>query len=182
MKKAVFLDRDGVINKQCYHDEKGIYSAMDLDEFEIYPDVKESINRLKDAGFMVIVITNQAGVAFGYLKKENVEKISEFMAKDLNVDDVYVCYHHPNHTGGCDCRKPKDGMVKQAAKDHDIDVSKSFLVGDNLSDIEAGKKCKKTFLVVKKKRNDLFNLMEEMNINPDYTVKNLEEAVKIILK
>ncbi len=181
MKKAVFLDRDGVINKVCYHDEKGIYSAMSLEEFEVLPDVKESIKKLKENGFLVIVVTNQPGVAFGYLKKEEVKKIDEFMIKELKIDQAYDCFHHPEHTGECDCRKPKDGMIIKASKDFDINIEESFIVGDNLTDIKAGEKCKASFLILKKKTVDIFNLIEDMNIHPTHIVDSLKKAVEIIL-
>lgn len=181
MKKAVFLDRDGVINKICYHNEKGIYSATSLKEFETLPNVKESIKKLKDNGFLIIVVSNQPGVAFGYIKKEKVEKINDFMKKKLQIDQVYNCYHHPEFTGECDCRKPKNGMVKQAVKEFDIDLDNSFMIGDNLIDIETGKECKETFLIAKK-TVDLLNLIEEKSIYPTHIVNSLTEAADIILK
>jgi len=180
MKKAVFLDRDGVINEMCYHDQKGIYSAMDLEEFKVLSGVKDAIKRLKKNGFLVIVIANQPGVSFGYLKKENVAKIDDFMKNDLGVDAVYNCFHHPKYTGDCDCRKPKDGLLIKAAKDFDIDVSDSFMVGDNIMDIIAGKRCKE-FFFIGKLRADLIGLFEKYNANPDHVVGNLSEAVDIIL-
>ena len=181
MNKAIFLDRDGVINKVCYHDEKGVYSARSLKEFEILPDVKESIKKLKENGFLVIVISNQPGVAFDYIKKEDVAKIDEFMKKELSVDAVYNCFHHPEFTGECDCRKPKGGMIKKAVKEFDIDLNESFMIGDNLMDIKAGENCKKTFLIVRKKSVDLLNLIEDTSIHPTHIVKSLEEAVNAIL-
>ena len=179
--KAVFLDRDGVINQVCYHDEKGIYSAMNLEEFKVLPKVKEAIKSLKDHGFKTVVISNQPGVAFGYLKKREVEKIDKFLKKKLGIDAVYNCYHHPKITGECTCRKPKGGMIKRAVKELDIDLNRSFMVGDNLADIKAGEKCKKTFLIAKKKSVDLLNLIEDKGIYPTHIVKSLEEATKIIL-
>jgi D-glycero-D-manno-heptose 1,7-bisphosphate phosphatase len=181
MKKAVFLDRDGVINEICYHDQKGIYSAMDLDEFKTFPGVKDAIKRLKDNGFLVIVVANQPGVAFGYLKKENVDKIDEFMRNDLGVDAVYNCFHHPKYTGECDCRKPKDGLLVNASKDFDIDITESFMVGDNIMDILAGKKCKK-FFFIGKLRADLIGLFEKYDVKPDCIINDLKEAVDSILK
>lgn len=180
--KAVFLDRDGVINKVCYHDEKGIYSAMNLQEFKVLPGVKKAIRALKNNGFKVIVVSNQPGVAFGYLKKEEVAKIDEIMEKKLGVDAVYNCYHHPAFNGRCSCRKPRDGMVRHAAKEFGISLGKSFMVGDNLSDIKAGKRCKETFLVVGKKSAELLTLIENSGVHPTHIVKSLEEAARIILQ
>lgn len=181
MNKAVFLDRDGIINTICYHDEKGVYSPTSLKEFEVLPNVKTSIKRLKEKGFLTIIISNQPGVAFGYIKKEEIAKMDDFMKKELEIDAVYNCFHHPDFTGECECRKPKDGMIKKAIKKFDINLNESFMIGDNLTDIKAGEKCKKTFLVVRKKTVDLLNLIEDMNISPSYIVKSLEEAINIIL-
>ena len=181
MKKAIFLDRDGVINEVCYHDEKGIYSARSLDEFKLLPGVKDSIARLNNSGFLTIIISNQPGVAFGYIKKEDVEKINESMKKELGISQVYNCFHHPEFTGDCNCRKPKDGMILSAIADHNIDLSESFLIGDNLTDIKAGEKCKQTFLVAKKTTADLLNLIETKNIRPTHIVSSLKEATDKIL-
>ena len=180
MKRAVFIDRDGVVNRVCYHDEKGIYSATSMKEFKVLPGVRGAIKRFKSAGFLVIVITNQPGIAFGYIKKEDVDEINGFMQSELGVDAVYSCYHHPEFTGGCDCRKPGDGLLKTAAGDFGIDISRSFMIGDNLSDIEAGGKCRATFLVVKKKTVELLNLIEEKGIRPTHITKSMEEAADII--
>lgn len=181
MKKAVFLDRDGVINEVCYHDEKGVYSATSVDEFKVLPDVEKSIDRLKDKGFVVVVVSNQPGVAFGYMNEKDVGGINDYMKKELGVDGVYNCYHHPQFTGECKCRKPKDGMIRQAAADFDIDLSESFIVGDNLADIHAGKECKETFLIARKKSVGLLNLIEERNVHPTHIVGSLKEATDIIL-
>jgi len=181
MNKAVFLDRDGVINKVCYHDEKGVYSARDLREFELLSGVRGSIQRLKDAGFLVIVVSNQPGVAFGYIRKGDVEEINSFMVRDLGVDGVYNCFHHPEFTGECECRKPKPGLLLKASKDFDVDLSSSIMVGDNLSDVKAGEDCGTTLLVASKKSVDLLNLIESKGIKPTYIVGSLPEAVDIIL-
>ena len=179
-KKAVFLDRDGVINELCYHDDKGIYSAMALEEFRVLPKVKEAIKQLKDEGYLIIVVSNQPGVAFGYLKKEEVEKINQFLKTELGVDGIYNCFHHPEFTGECDCRKPKEGMLLQAAKDFGIDIASSYLVGDNLSDIQAGGRCKKRILIGVKNL-DMYRIIESKDIHPDHIVMNLFEAVDHIL-
>lgn len=147
MNKAVFLDRDGVINEVCYDDDRGIYSATTLDECRFLPKVKEAITLLKKNGYLVIVVSNQPGVAFGYLKKEVVHQIDLKMKGELHVDGTYYCFHHPKITGDCECRKPKSGLLKQAAEEFNIDLKESYMVGDNLSDIKAGEVCKKTFLI-----------------------------------
>ncbi|MBD3203187.1 HAD-IIIA family hydrolase [Candidatus Woesearchaeota archaeon] len=179
MNKAIFLDRDGVINKMLYHDEKGIYSARNLDEFEVLSGVKKGISDLKKIGFKIIVVSNQPGVAFGYIKEHDLEKINQYMKDKLKVDWVYNCVHHPDHTGECSCRKPKPGMLKTAAEEHGLDLKKSFIIGDNLSDIQAGKECNKT-IMISKVNCSLCNIMHEKKIKPDFIVKNFSEAVDII--
>jgi len=181
MKKAVFLDRDGVINRVCYHNEKGIYSPMSLEEFDILPGVKESLKKLKKSGYFLAAVSNQPGVAFGYIDKKKLEEIDSFMKNELVIDEVYNCPHHPDFTGNCECRKPKDGLLMRAAGENGLDVSESFMIGDNLSDVKAGKKCRATFLIVRKKTVALLNLIEEKKAKPDYMVKSLKDAAGIIL-
>ncbi len=179
MAKAVFMDRDGVINEICYHHDVGVYSAKSMDEFKVKDGVKEAIQKLKDMGFLIVVVSNQPGVAFKYIKEEDLAEISEFMMNELKVDRVYNCTHHPHHTGECECRKPKKGMFKQAAKDLDIDIKESYMIGDNLSDIKSGEDCKKTILITPA-RIDIYHVIEKKKIFPDFTVTNIQEAVEKI--
>ena len=180
MVKAIFLDRDGVICKLCYDHEKGIYSPKDMDEFKLIPHVKSSIKKLKQKGFLIIVVSNQPGIAFGHIKQKDLDIIDIFLKEQLGIDEVYNCIHHPEVNGACSCRKPKDGLLRLAKKEFDIDFSKSYMIGDNLTDIKAGHKCKKTFLIAKKKSVALLNFIEEMKIYPSYIVGSLEEATKKI--
>lgn len=181
MNKAVFLDRDGVINEVCYDDERGIYTATTLEEFRFLPNVKEAIALIKKNGYLAIIVSNQPGVAFGYLKKEIVNQIDLKLKKTFHIDGSYYCFHHPKITGECECRKPKSGLLLQAARELNIDLQESFMVGDNLSDIKAGDVCKKTFLIGNQ-RCDLCTLFERKNIKPDYIVEDLYSAVKVILE
>jgi D-glycero-D-manno-heptose 1,7-bisphosphate phosphatase len=134
-RKAVFLDRDGVINKTMIRDGKA--RAPDfLEHFEYFDGVKEAIAALKNAGFLAIVVTNQPDVARGWQKKEIVEAMNAQVSRELLVDDLKVCFHVDEEQ--CLCRKPKAGMLIDAAKDWNIDLTSSYLVGDRDSDIEAG--------------------------------------------
>jgi D-glycero-D-manno-heptose 1,7-bisphosphate phosphatase len=181
MNKAVFLDRDGVINEVCYDDERGIYSATTLEDFKFLPKIKEAISILKERGFLVIVVSNQPGVAFGYLRKEVVNQIDVKMKKELHIDGSYYCFHYPKITGECECRKPKSGLLEQAADEFNINLTESYMVGDNLSDIKAGEVCRKTFLIGNQ-RCDLCNLFDKKNIKPDFIVEDLYSAAKIIIE
>ena len=178
--KAVFLDRDGVLNKVMYHDEKGIYSAMNDKELEFLPMVKEAIAILKKLGYLIIVISNQPGVAFGYIKSNDLQNINRKIFKALGVDAIYDCIHHPEFTGLCKCRKPKPGMFNNAIKKFNIDIKKSYVVGDNISDIKVNLAFKNRFLIGSK-RNDLFNLLAKEKLHP-IIVSNLFEAALTIKK
>ncbi|MBU0758265.1 MAG: HAD-IIIA family hydrolase [Nanoarchaeota archaeon] len=175
------MDRDGVINSLLYHDDKGIYSASDMGEFEVLEGVREAIHEIKGMGFLAIVVSNQPGVAFGYIKKEDLKKIDEYMRRELGIDAVYNCVHHPKYTGDCDCRKPKSGLLLKAADEYDIDLDASYMVGDLLSDILAGKVCKKT-IMVSKVNCALCKFIQEKDAEPDFFAEDLLGAVKIIKK
>ncbi len=145
-RKAVFLDRDGIINqKPQEHDY-----VKSWKEFKFIPGIEELIKAAKEEGYLVIVITNQRGIARGLVSREVVEKIHEKMVASLKkkgaiIDAIYYCPHDiKDH---CNCRKPKPGMILQAAKEFNIDLKNSIVIGDSESDIMAGKAvgCK-TFL------------------------------------
>ena len=173
MKKAVFLDRDGVINKVFV--KKGLpTSPYSLDELEILPGVKESIIRLKKLNFICLVVTNQPDVQRGKIKKNIVIKMNNFLKKEIELDDIFVCYH--DDKDNCDCRKPKPGLLLQARKKWNVDFKKSFIVGDRWRDIQAGKKvgCKTIFLDYKYK--------DIKPKNPDFVTDTLLNATYIIEK
>lgn len=142
-RRAVFLDRDGTINVEKDY----LYR---IEDFEFIPGAPEAIKRLKDAGFLVIVVTNQSGVARGYYTLEDVNRLHDHIQNELekigtSIDAFYVCPHHPTEGIGdysreCDCRKGNPGMLLQAAKDFDIDLARSIMVGDKLADVEAGRR------------------------------------------
>jgi len=139
-KPAVFFDRDGVLN----YDRGYVHTAQ---EFKWVPGAIEAVKKVNDAGYLAIVITNQAGIARGYYTEKDFLKFSEWINEELrrhgaHIDATYYCPHHPTDGLGiynveCDCRKPKPGMLLRAIKDWDIDVSRSVFFGDNISDIEA---------------------------------------------
>jgi D-glycero-D-manno-heptose 1,7-bisphosphate phosphatase len=133
--KAVFLDRDGTLNV-----DKGY--AHRIEDWEWLPGAVDAIAALKKAGFLVIVITNQAGIARGYYSGADVTRLHAWMNEELEkygtrIDGFYYCPHHPEHGGECECRKPRPGMLFQARQDFDIDFSRSWLIGDKASDIQA---------------------------------------------
>jgi len=136
MKKAVFLDRDGVINKKRSDYVKSI------NEFVMLKDVPTAIKLLNNNDFLVIVVTNQSAVNRDYISREELENIHKFLSKQLqkqnsHIDAIYYCPHRPDEN--CDCRKPKTKLISKAIKDFSIDKNSSWLIGDNETDIQAAK-------------------------------------------
>ncbi len=152
MKKACFLDRDGVVIQ-----EKNYLSTPE--DVELIPGTAEALKLLKSAGYCCIVVSNQSGVARGYYSEDSIKlvhgRIDELLAESgAEIEAYYYCPHHPDgkveeYTGNCDCRKPEPGMFIQAANEHDIDLGESIMVGDKLSDIRAAENagCKTAYMV-----------------------------------
>lgn len=140
--KAVFLDRDGVINI-----DTGYVSHSD--DFVFIEGVIDACKAIKDKGYEIVIITNQSGIARGYFSEDDFMTLTEWMDwsfadKGVDIDGVYFCPHHPdkgigNYKQDCDCRKPQPGMIISAKEHLNIDLSQSYLVGDKLSDLQAGK-------------------------------------------
>lgn len=143
MRKAIFLDRDGTLNP-----DPGYISNPD--DFNIFPGVAEALTRLQKAEYLLILITNQSGIARGLISMEQLDKIHQKLQLQLAVsgarlDAIYYCPHHPDFPyvdglTGCNCRKPAPGMILQAIKEHNIDPACSFMIGDRSSDIKIGLK------------------------------------------
>ena len=174
MIRAVFLDRDGVINRALERD--GLpYPPANPSEFKIFPEVPEACRRLKQAGFLLVVATNQPDVGRGTLKQEAVETIHAEMRRRLPLDRVEVCYHPGKGLSDCDCRKPKPGMLLRAARELDIDLAHSWMVGDRWRDVDCGHAagCRTIFIDR--------GYAEELKQPPDFRAKNLLEAAEIIL-
>ena len=191
--KAIFLDRDGVINEVVYHKEMGLVdSPSSTDQFKLIVDVGKAINKFHENGFKVILVSNQPGLAKGKYTLEVFEAIKEKMREELakygaKLDGEYYCLHHPeakipDYLKICDCRKPKPGLILQAAKDHNIELSKSWMIGDGINDIKAGQAagCKTILLGIMK--CDLCKRMEDENVKPDFIASNLYNATFITEK
>jgi D-glycero-D-manno-heptose 1,7-bisphosphate phosphatase len=132
---AVFLDRDGILNRAVVRDGKP-YPPARVEQVEILPGTITSLQELQAAGYMMIGITNQPDVARGTQSREVVESINTMIQSRLPVREIFVCYH--DSIDNCDCRKPKPGLILQAAKKYGLDLSQSWMVGDRWKDIEAG--------------------------------------------
>lgn len=137
MQRAVFLDRDGVLNRAIVRDGKP-YTPSGIAELEILPGVPQALARLRAAGFQLIVVTNQPDVARGTQTRETVEAINAILHAQLPLDDIRVCFHDDQDR--CRCRKPQPGLLQTAAQEKSLDLTASFMVGDRWRDIEAGRR------------------------------------------
>ena len=146
--KTVFLDRDGVINRN----PPNMGYVRKWTEFSFIPNARRAIQKLTQSGYRIFVITNQAGIGRGLYSEENLKDIHCRMVTEITkaggkIDAVYYCPHHPD--AGCECRKPKPGMLKRVAQEHNINLSSAYFIGDTTSDIQAGKRAgTTTFLVL----------------------------------
>lgn len=136
MHKALFLDRDGVINVEKDY----LYK---IEDFEFIDGIFDLCNYFQAKGYKIIVVTNQSGIARNYYSEDDFTKLSKWMTEQFQhngivITDIYYCPHHPKYSVTCDCRKPKPGMLLQAAKEHNIDLKNSVMIGDKERDIEAG--------------------------------------------
>jgi len=186
MNRAVFLDRDGTINE-----EVGYLRSLDM--LKIIPGAGAAIRRLNEAGFKVVIITNQSGVARGYFPESLVHEAHALMTAMLRkdgatIDGIYYCPHHPTagnskHTVLCDCRKPATGLLDRAARDLDIDMKKSFMVGDKWSDVELGHRAGTRSILVRSgfSPDDPGNVRPSHVEDPDFTAQDLAEAATWII-
>lgn len=170
--RAVFLDRDGVITANIERSGRPV-APTTLAEFQILPDADENIRRLKAAGFVVIVATNQPDVSTGLTRRETVDAMHAEMFRRLAIDDIKVCFH--TDAANCTCRKPKPGMLLEAASERGIDTAASFMVGDRWRDIGAGQAagCATIFIDYGYKQDGL--------CDPDKTVGTFSDATDYIL-
>jgi len=181
--RAVFLDRDGVITQEPPH------YAHELSQLKLIPKSADAIRLLNENGFVVIVASNQAGIAHGYYREEDAilfhQAMKENLAKEgAYIDAIYYCPHHPEakierYRVDCNCRKPKPGMLTRAESELNIDLKQSFIVGDKLSDIEAGKRAGcKTIMV---RTGYGVEELKSNEIDCDYVANDLHDAVQHIL-
>jgi D-glycero-D-manno-heptose 1,7-bisphosphate phosphatase len=172
--RAVFLDRDGVINRPLIRAGKP-YPPARLDEFEILSGVREACQLLKKVGFLLVVVTNQPDVGRGTLAREAVETIHTWMLQQLPIDRVMTCFHGGAVYGDpCECRKPRPGMLLQAAEALKIDLAKSFMIGDRWRDVDCGFNagCKTIFVD--------WDYEENLKRDPDFNAHDLLDAAKLI--
>ncbi len=189
--KTVFLDRDGVINELVYYQEQGIIdSPFTVEQFRLLPGVGEAIKKLHKMDYKVILVSNQPGIAKGHMSEESFERIKNKMKNELAkegtfLDSEYYCFHHPKAKvdklrANCECRKPKPGLLIQAARDMDIDLSQSWMIGDGLNDVRAGKEAGCRTILLGRMKCELCRLMDEENARPDFITPDLLEVTKLV--
>lgn len=170
--KAVFFDRDGVLNEALYRDGKA-YAPLLLEEMIILPVVAKVVRELSTAGFLIFVFSNQPDVSRGTLDPKILDQMNQKLMKEVpGIREIFICPHDNHHQ--CECRKPKPGMIVEASKKWGIDLQKSFAVGDRKKDIEAGKTagCKTV----------LIDAPYNQEAEPDYRANGLQDACDWILK
>jgi D-glycero-D-manno-heptose 1,7-bisphosphate phosphatase len=170
--RAVFLDRDGVINRPVVRDGKP-YPPARVEDLDILPGVPEAVARLHEAGFRVVVVTNQPDIARGTQRREIVDAMHARLASVLPIDEFRVCDHDDGD--GCACRKPKAGMLEAAARESGLSLPASFMVGDRWRDVEAGRRAGCTTIFVD------WGYRDRRPGRPDATVRSLPDAVDWIL-
>lgn len=172
--RAVFLDRDGVLNEAVIRDGKP-YPPADLADLRVLPGTAEALARLRQHGFLLLAVTNQPDVARGAQQRDLIEAMNDRLRADLQLDGVLTCYH--DDSDGCDCRKPRPGLMTHAAQQYGIDLRRSYLIGDRWRDIDAGADagCRTVWI-------DRGYAERSPAAAPDARVQSLPEAVEWILR
>jgi D-glycero-D-manno-heptose 1,7-bisphosphate phosphatase len=172
-RRAVFLDRDGVLVVPEMRDGRS-FAPRRLENFHFYPDAKAALDRLKGAGYLVVVVTNQPEVGNGLISHSTMEQMHDRLWQELPIDWIEVCCH--TQADGCACRKPKPGMLLNAAHQCGIDLKNSFMIGDRASDVAAGVAagCETVFI-------DLDYVSEPKPESFTHRVRSIAEAAEIIL-
>lgn len=189
--RAVFLDRDGVINQLVYYPEHGIVdSPFTLRQFNLVEGAAKSLKEIRDIGYLLIVVSNQPGIAKAHFSKRTLEGMGEKMKRELakehvTLDGEYYCLHHPEalkkeYRLNCGCRKPEPGLILRGATEHGIDLRKSFMVGDGIVDVQAGNRAGCRTILVANVNSLLLKIMRDSKAEPDFIARNLGEALQIL--
>jgi len=168
--KALFLDRDGIINEVVFREKKHV-SPRTFKEFKLKKGIQKFLQKVKKSGFLTIIVTNQPDIARGLMKPDELKKMHNFIEKELPIDEIFCCPH--NDSDNCSCRKPKPGMLIESAKKWQIDLKNSFIVGDSRKDMDAGKNagCKTI----------LWQTNYNQKTQSDFKIKTFSEILKIII-
>lgn len=184
-KKAIFLDRDGTLNRDVGY-------VTHLDDYELLPRAGDAVKKINDAGFLAILVTNQAGVARGYFAESMIKKVHEKLQKELelkdaNLDAIYYCPHVPLGSENlfskdCEMRKPKPGMILKASNEYNIDLTQSFMIGDKFSDLESGWSagCRSALVLTGYGRGEFETNNKKWLREPDYVAEDVYHAIELI--
>lgn len=183
---GIFLDRDGTINEE-------LEFISDPENIVLIPGSVDAIREANQLGLKVFVITNQSGIARGLIKEEDLVRVHNKLVKLLNaenahLDAIYFCPHHPDYGEPpyrtlCDCRKPNTGMLKQAEAEFNIDLKKSFIIGDRIIDIQTAHAAgAKSILVLTGYGKNQIEIVKSQNIYVDYIAENLHDAIQFVKK
>jgi histidinol-phosphate phosphatase family protein len=189
--KAVFLDRDGVINALVHHQEAGVIDApFTRAQFKLLPRVPEAVRLLNDLGLRVAIVSNQPGIAKGHLKTETLRTFERVMHSRLrmagaHLDGVYYCLHHPNAKvrnlrQRCRCRKPEIGLLEQAAAELNVQLAECYMVGDGIPDLMAGSRAGCRTIFVGRWKCEICQFTEAPHCRPIFVAKDLWEAAQFI--
>jgi D-glycero-D-manno-heptose 1,7-bisphosphate phosphatase len=185
-RRAVFIDRDGTISEEVGY-------VNHVSRYRVFPFAAEAVRALNEAGWLAILVTNQAGVARGYFEEEMIGHIHGVLAAELErggarLDAVYYCPHHPSvgeppYRFDCDCRKPRPGLIRRAAAEHGIDLSNSWMVGDRYSDTELARNAgvRAAFVLTGYGRGEYEHQSQAWQHRPDLVAEDLLEAVRRII-
>jgi len=191
--RAVFLDRDGVLNDLEYNPDEGrIGSPLSAKQLRVHPYAGESVRKIKGLGFKAILVSNQPGVAKRQLAYSEFENMNAIVRGELAraggpLDAEYYCLHHPDalvkkYRVDCDCRKPKPGLLLRAARENDVDLGRSFFVGDALDDVKAGKAAGCKTILLGHVTTFLTRMMEEEDAEPDYMLASLKQVPGLLAR
>jgi D-glycero-D-manno-heptose 1,7-bisphosphate phosphatase len=189
--RAAFLDRDGVLNSLIYHRDMGVVdSPGTLEQFRLLPRVPKAIRKLNDLGLAVVIVSNQPGIAKGKFSAGLLEKFDRKLRSALrpvgaHIDATYYCLHHPDAVvrklrKRCACRKPGIGMFTQASRDLGISLTESYMVGDGLTDIEAGSRAGCRTIFVGRWKCENCEFIHPPNLRPNFVARDLWEAAQVI--
>lgn len=187
----MFLDRDGVLNDLEYNPEEGqIGSPLSVAQLRVHPYAGEAVRRIKALGFLAILVSNQPGVAKRQLTFAEFERMNAAVRKELSktggaLDGEYYCLHHPDalvrkYRLDCDCRKPKPGLIVRAADENDVELAKSYFVGDALVDVKAGKAAGCKTILLGHVTSFLAEMIEREDARPDYVLPSLRQVPDLL--
>jgi D-glycero-D-manno-heptose 1,7-bisphosphate phosphatase len=190
--RAVFLDRDGVLDELVYYNDGHVGSPISAKKLVVYSKAAEAVKKIHAAGYKAIVVSNQAGVARKLFSYQEFLKMNEkikmaLIRKGVHLDAEYYCLHHPRalikkYRKNCNCRKPKPGLLIRAAKENNLDLKKCFFVGDSLTDVQAGIRAGCKTVLIGQITDMLNRQMKKHKATPDYMIGGLIQIDEVIGK